>query len=136
MAAGQAPGVFPHEHAPGRARLLEPRRDVQRIADQIGVTLADHYLAGLHADPQCQRLAVLFGEFGRERHEALLQRDPREHRAVRVVLGNLGNAERGHHAVTHELRDRSGVGVDHLLEQRVVAGEHATWLCPRSESGA
>ena len=126
VAAGEAPRLLADEHVAGPARLLEPGRDVERVADEVGVAFADHDLAGVDADPQRQRLAVPALDVGRELLEPLLERDARGDGAAGVVLGDLGDAERRHHPVAHELGDGARVRVDRLLEQRVVAGEHLT----------
>ena len=123
VAAGEPPRLLAHEHVAGAARLLEPGRDVERVADEVGVALADHDLAGVDADAERERLAVAALDVGRELLEPLLERGAGVDRAAGVVLGDLGDAEGGHHPVAHELGDGARVGVDRLLEQGVVAGE-------------
>ncbi len=104
--------------------MLDPRRDVQRVPDEVGVATRDHDLAGVDPDAQSERLAVLGRDRGGELGEPALDVDAGAHGAERVVLGDLGDAERGHHPVAHELGDGAAVRVDRLLEQRVVAGHH------------
>ena len=58
--------------------------------------------------------------------ESALDLDPGAHGALGVVFGDLGDAERGHHPVAHELGDGPAVRVDRVLEQRVIAGQHLT----------
>ena len=69
-AAGEPPRLLADEHLARAARLLEPGGDVERVADEVGVAVADHDLAGVDADPQVERLAVAFGHVGGERHRS------------------------------------------------------------------
>jgi hypothetical protein len=124
VAPGETPRLLADEHLSGTALLLESSRDVQRVADEVGIAVGDHHLTGVDADPERERLSVASLDSGREFFESLLDRRTCLDRAAGVVLGHLGDAEDRHHPVAHELGDGAGVRVDHVLEQRVVSGEH------------
>ena len=120
------PRLITHEHMPGPTRLLEPRGDVQRVADEVGVTRGDYHFAGVHTNARGQRLAVPGGDLACEVLKSVLDLDPGTHGALGVVFGNRRDAERGHHPVAHEFRDGPAVRVDRILEQRVIAGQDLT----------
>jgi hypothetical protein len=104
--------------------LLEPRRDVQRIADAGGVLVADHDLAGVDRDTQAQLARQLaLGE--RELAERALHLDRGAHRADRVVLGHARHAEGAHHAVAEQLHHAAAVGLDRRAHRAVVAVHEA-----------
>jgi hypothetical protein len=93
--------------------LLQPRRDVDRIAGRQPLLGPRHHLAGHDADPSLEP------EFG--------QRIPhlhgRTHRAQRVVLMQHRHAEHGHHGVADELLNGAAVTFDDRLHQFEVVRE-------------
>ena len=93
-------------HGAGRGRLLQPRRQVRRLANDrllAGRTLADEvahdHQAGGDADPCRERLSGRGGEpaDGRDDGQTGL------HSALGVVLVREGPAEVGQHAIAHQL---------------------------------
>ena len=99
------------QHLAGRRRLLEPRRDVHRVAGDERVALAGDHLAGVDADP---RLQPERGDGG-----AHLPGGP--HRAQGVVLVGDRDAEHGHDGVADELLDRAAVPLEDRPHLVVVA---------------
>ncbi|MCZ7587983.1 MAG: hypothetical protein M5U27_03805 [Gaiella sp.] len=91
--------------------LLEPGRDVHRVARHERVSLAGDDRARVHADARIQ--AELLHDV------AQLHRRPR--RAQRVVLARDGNPEHGHHRVADELLDGAAVPLEHAARRLVVA---------------
>ena len=79
--------------------LLQPRRDVDRIADDVGVIGADDDLAGIDRDPQTD-VAHHLALRARELAEGSLHADGGTHGADGIVLGHVRDAERAHDAVT------------------------------------
>jgi hypothetical protein len=95
--------------------LLESRRDVDRVAGDEGAALArlsHHDVAGVHADPQRERIAE-------QLLEPALHRERRVQRALRVILLRRGRAEGRHDGIADELLDRSA-RVGDLRRHRVV----------------
>src|SRR5262249_49551522 len=104
--------------------LLEPRGDVQRIADAGGVVVGDDDLARVDGDAQPD-VADDRALLGRELPERALDADRRPHRADRVVLGDARDAERAHDAVAEELHDRAAVRLDRDAYRPVIEVHHA-----------
>ena len=101
------------QHLARLRRLLQPRRDVDRIAGRQPLLGPRHHLAGHDADPSLepelgQRVPHLHG---------------RTHRAQRVVLVQHRHAEHGHHGVADELLHGAAVPLDDRLHPLEVARE-------------
>ena len=109
-------GRFAEQDITWTRRLLQARRDVDRIARREALLGARHNLAGIDPDPRLQA--------------QLRQSVPHLHRradgAQGVVLAHLGNAEHGHHRVADELLDRPAVQLDDALHPLEVAGKQGT----------
>ena len=120
---GEPPGRAAHVHLPGFALRLQPRRRVQHVTHEIGISVADRDLPAVDPDPETERDAVPFGDPLEDRRDPLLEIEPRAHCSLGVVDGDLRKAVGGHHAVADELGDRAAVGLDHLPSERVVLGE-------------
>ena len=52
VAPGEPPGLLPHQHLTGPARLLEPGGHVEGVPDEISIALREDDLAGVHAHAQ------------------------------------------------------------------------------------
>ncbi len=96
----------------GTGRLLQPCGDVDGIADDEGLAGPGDHLAGVHPDTYQQT----------EPRDGISHLDRGTHRAKRVVLVDLREAEDRHHRVAHELLDRAAVPLEDLAKFRVVAG--------------
>ena len=101
--------------------LLEPRRDVHRVAgdERLPLRVPGDDLAGVDADPRCERHAVIALQLFVERDERFPHLTRRAHRADRVVLVHVRDAEDRHHRVTDELLDGAAVAFErgpHLVE--------------------
>ena len=106
--AHQPPRRLADQHVAVLRLLLQARRDVHRIADDVVVLAAHHHLAGVDGDAQpdlAEHSGLLLGELA----ERLLHRDRGAHGADRVVLGHARHAESRHHAVAEQLHDRAAV---------------------------
>ena len=144
------------QHASGRSEPLEPRRRVDRVADErigdvaVAADLAEDDLAAVHADAQLRPLGVR----GRERRDPLLQGERGARGGERVVGLVAAGVERGDDRVADELlevaaqlardqrrgdapvrvehrrdlRRRSALGVRREADE--VAEEHADLLLP------
>ena len=118
----QPVGGIAEQDLAGRGSLFQPRGDVHRVAgDEAlpGRRVAGHDLAGVHADPRGQPLAVLALEILVQRLERLAHPDRRAHGPDGVVLVETRDPEHGHHGVADELLDRAAVALDrrgHLVE--------------------
>ena len=107
---------LPDQHLARLRRLLQPRRDVDRIAGRQPLLRPRHHLAGHHADPPLQP------ELG----QRVAHLDRRPHRAQRVVLVQHRHAEHGHHRVADELLHAAAVPLDDRLHPLEVAREQRT----------
>ena len=94
--------------APGVGRLLQPRRQVRRLAHHrllAGRAFADEvphdHEAGRDADPRSERLSGRRGQLA----DGLGNRQTRLHGALRLILVRPRPAEIGEHAIAHELGD-------------------------------
>ena len=124
VVAHEAERLGPHEHLAVGRRLLEPRRHVQRVADQQVGRLrgVDDDLAGVHAGPHPDPDAPAPLEVLVQRGERAAHGLGRAHGAQRVVLAHHRRAPDGHHRVADELRDGALVRVHraaHLLVEAV-----------------
>ena len=99
-------GAGDHDPA-GLGQLLEPGGDVDPVAVEVAVALADH-VAEVDADPEADALGL--GDLGLALGHALLDR----HRAATASTTEANSTER---AVAHQLDDAALV----LGEQRVDA---------------
>ena len=90
---------------------LEPGRDVQGVANEVGVACPDHDLTGVHRDPQGKLDPVRFCCAGGEVDEALLQLDRGVDGAAGVVGPDLGNTPDGHEPVADVLCDARPVAL-------------------------
>jgi len=110
------------------ALLLQPRRDVDGIADDLGVA-AHHDFAGVDGNPQSDRSyegGVLLGKFAKR----AMHFECRMHGARRIVFGHSRCTENGKHPVAEKLGDSSAVGSDGTLHRIVVTlHEGAHRLC-------
>ena len=107
--------------------LLEPRRDVGRVAGDEEVTgglvAAGHDLARADAEPD--RDPVSEQGVG---PDAVSHHEGGGHRAIGIVAVRGWEAEDCHHGIADELLDRASVLLDALARDRVVAGEQAAHL--------
>ena len=92
-------GIRAQQHLTDPGRLLESRRDVDRVARDERVGRARDDLASVDADPYVDLDRV-----------AELQR--RSHGTERIVLVHLRHTEDRHHGVADELLDRAAVTLD------------------------
>ena len=90
------------QHVAVRCLLLEPRRDVHRIADDVRVVVADDDLSRVDGDAEAE-----VGDA--ELAEGALHGDRGAHGVEGVVLAHARHAEGGHHAVAEELHDGAAV---------------------------
>jgi hypothetical protein len=95
----------------GACRLLESRGDVYGVSGNEGLTCARSDVARVDAD----------ADFEAESSDGLLHLGRSTHRAERVVLVHLGNAEDGHDRVTDELLHHASVALQDLAQRGVVA---------------
>ncbi len=119
----QAPRRFAEHDVAVPALLLQPRRHVHRVADDVVAGAAHHHLAGVDGDAEPRH-----GEHGLhadQRPKRLLHRGGGPHGAERVVLRHPLQTEGRHHAVAEELHDRAAVRVDDRTQRLVVALHHA-----------
>ena len=108
------------QHVAVARLLLEPRRDVERIADAGAVVVADHHLARVQRDAQAERAHAL-ALLARELAEGALHVHGGAHRAEGVVLRHARHAEGAHHAVAEELHHAAAVRLDRRAHGAVVA---------------
>ena len=101
------------QHLARLGRLLQPRRDVDRVAGRQPLLGAGHDLARHHADPPLQP------ELG----QRVAHLDRRPQSAQRVVLVQHRHAEHRHHGVADELLHAAAVALDDRLHPLEVAGE-------------
>ena len=108
------------ENRPRLGLVLQPRRDIRRVADggvvhaQVVADLADHDHARVQPDAQPQwRLAVRH----RTGIDAPANCQRRQNRAPRMILVRQRRAEQRHEAIAEELIDRALVAV-HLGQRR------------------
>ena len=109
-------------HGAGHGRLLQPRREVRRLADHrllarraLTDEFAHDHEAGRDPDSRRERLSGRSGEPANGRGN----RHTRSHGTLGVVLVRAGPAEVGQHAVPHQLRhmpiDARDLAVDRVL---------------------
>ncbi len=110
-AARRPPRLLSDDDVAARTLGLEPGRDVQGVADEVGVAGADDDLAGVHRDPQGELDTLRFGYPGGEVDEALLQLDGGVDGAPGVVGADLRNTPDGHEPVADVLRDARPVAL-------------------------
>ena len=102
------------KHLPGRRALLEPCRDIDRVAGDERAPFtrtADHDLTGVHADPELEAAVQLVCP--------VQHRQGRVQRALGVVLERSRHAECRHDRIAGELLDRAPRTFD-LVGHRVV----------------
>ncbi len=113
--AHELDGLGAEQHLARTSRLLEPRRDVDRVSGREPLRRAGDDLAGVDADPSL--------------HADLRQRvahlERRTDGPERVVLVQHRHAEHGHHRVADELLDRAAVRLDDPAHPLEVASEQA-----------
>ena len=103
----------PHQHVARLRRLLQPRRDVDRVTGRKALLSPRHHLPGHDADPPLQP------ELGqRVTH---LRRRP--YRPQRVILVQHRHAEHGHHGVADELLHAAAVPLHDRLHPLEIARE-------------
>ena len=115
-------GLLAEQHLAGLGRLLQARRDVDRVAGREPLLGAGDDLAGVHAHAQLQARAVALLELVVQLVEPAAQLVGGAHRAERVVLVHRGHAEDGHDRVADELLDGAAVPLDDRLGRLEVAG--------------
>ncbi len=109
------------QHRARLGELLEPRREIRRVADggvlhaEVVADRADHHRSRMDPHPHLKIGAVGFAHFVAQRLEGSMHRESGRHRATRRVLEGDRGAEERHHAVAGELVDGSLVLV-HLVE--------------------
>ena len=115
---------LPEQHLARAGVLLQPRGDVDRVAGDERLAargVAGHHLAGVDADPQCDRVSDPPLELLVEHRETGLHLQRRTARSQSVVLVRLGHAEDGEHRIADELLHRAPVPLErtaHLVEVR------------------
>src|SRR2546422_6284003 len=115
QAGDEAPRGSRDEHLVGCGELLHACRHVHRFAEHPGLSsaaLADHDLAGVHADPDREPDAMLLLETPVERHQRVDDRDPRAHAPLRTVVVNEWIAEVREEPVAEELCDVAAETLD------------------------
>jgi hypothetical protein len=115
---------FADQHVAVARLVLEPCRDVRRVADERGLVVADHHLAGVHRDAQphaVHRRAELADQLAK----GALHPDAGPHGADGVVLGDARHAEGREHAISEELDHLPAVDLDGGGHGAVVALHHA-----------
>ena len=105
VAAHEPLRLLADQHLAVAGRLLEPRRDVDRVADQVAVLATDDDLAGVDAGAQMQLHAPVALQLLVQHDQAGDERVGGAHAAQRVVLAHDRRPERRHHAVAGELDD-------------------------------
>jgi hypothetical protein len=101
------------QHLSRRGRLLEPRRDVDRIARREPFRRPGHDLPAVHADPALHA----------ERGNRIADLDRRTAGAKRIVLVQDRYPEDGHHRVADELLHRAAVALDDRADRVEVPRE-------------
>ena len=122
--ADEAPRRFTDHHVAVVRLLLEARRHVDRIADDVVVGGADDDLARVDGDAETDVPTAAFCSRA-SCAEGLLHGDGGAHGAHGVVLGHAWQPERGHDAVAEQLDDRTAVGFDDRMQRPVVAVHQA-----------
>ncbi len=117
----RSPGLLADDDVAARTLGLEPGRDVQGIADEVGVARPDHDLTGVHRDPQRELDSVRFHDGGGEVDESILKFDRGIDGAAGVVGSDLGNAPDGHEPVADVLGDARPVALGGSAEDAVIA---------------
>ena len=130
-AARRSPRLLADDDVTARTLGLEPGRDVQGIADEVGVACPDHDLTGVHRDPQGEIDTVRFRYSGGEVDEALLQLDRGVDGAAGVVGPYLGNTPDGHEPVADVLRDACPVALGGRAEKARDTGSSPRARSPR-----
>ena len=108
--------VLPEQDLAGRSGLLQPCRDVHRVAcrDRL-VARAGHDLTGVHPDTARQRDPMVAIEIVVQRGECRAHVGCCAHGPQRIVFMDLGNAEDRHDRIADELLDRASVAFDGSL---------------------
>jgi hypothetical protein len=122
--ADQPPRRFPDHHVAILRHILQPGRDVDRIADDVVGGRVDDDLARVGGDAEPDRpdgSALLAGE----RTEGLLHGEGGAHGPHRVVLGDAWQPERGHDAVAEQLHDSAAMAFDDRMQRPVVPTHQA-----------
>ena len=113
--ANQPQRGVPQEDFPRAGRLLEPRRDVDRVTRDERVALPRHDRARVDADPRLETQAV----------HHLAQLDRRSRCAQRIVLRRDRDPEHRHDRVADELLDGAAVPLqDHARGLVVPVHQH------------
>ena len=110
-AARRPPRLLSDNDVAARTLGLEPGRDVQGVANEVGVACPDHDLTGVHRDTQGKFDPVQFCCAGGKVDEALLQLDRGVDGAACVVSSHLGNTPDGHEPVADVLCDARPVAL-------------------------
>jgi hypothetical protein len=118
-------GRLSEEHLAGQGGLLEPCRDVDRVAGREALVGAGHDLAGVDSDAKADRRPEVALELLVERVEFLAHLSGGANCAQRVVLVQDRDAEDGHHRVSDELLDAASVALDDISHRLEEATEHA-----------
>ena len=120
--------LLPDQDLAGLRVLLEPRRDVDRVAGDERVSLAGHHLARVDPDPRPQP----------DRRHGVPQLDGGANRPERVVLVRLRDAEDRHHGVADELLHGAAVPLEdasRVLEVAAHRRPHRLRVEPLPERG-
>ena len=122
-------GVLPDQDLVGGGSLLEPRGDVDRIADHEPVArhgAPRHQLARVHPGAVREPHAPALLELPIQVLETLLHIRRGANGSQRVVLADPRNPEHRHHGVAEELVDRAAVPLDRLAHLVEVRGDELT----------
>ena len=123
----EAVGRLADEHLARLRSLLEPRRDVDRVAGRellIRDGVPDDHLARVDAGARRDANPVLAREILVDALESLAHLERRPHGAERVVLVDGRHAEHGHDRVADELLDGAAVSFERCLHRVEVAPHH------------
>ena len=119
-AVHQPPRRVPEDDLAQAGVLLQARRHVHRVADDVVVGGAHHHLTGVDPDAEAEVVAET-GPARGDRAEAHLHLVCGPHRPEGVVLADVRHSEHRHHAVAEQLHDRAVVVVDRPPHRGVVA---------------
>ena len=101
--AHQPPRLRADHNLPWRGRLLQPRRQIDRIAGRQPLVSAGDHLPGIHPGAHAHTRAEIGLQLGVEHRDLLTQPGRRAHRPQRVILMQHRHTEHRHHRVTDEL---------------------------------
>ena len=127
-------GGRPDDDLAWRGGLLQACGGVNRVAGDQCLTVgrvAGYHLPGVDSGSEADGYATFCVELDIQKPQALADLGGRPHRAKRVILVQLRNAEDRHYRIADELLDRPAVALDdraHLGEVAAHQRAHRLWV--------